>query len=241
MCRRTSLLVALLFAAVPSARAQTAAVLAGHWEGAVEAEGRVVTFQVDLATNRQGEPVGTVSVPAQNLKGLPLTSIRLEGGSVTFHARSDQPFSGVLSADGHSISGEFNVSGRSIPFSMTRTGDSRIEPQPASAPIGKDLEGTWNATLSGQEGTLRLVLTMTNHADGTATGRLVNLDEGSLELPARITRTGSSVTLDFNVVGASYTGTLNDSGTELSGTYTQGPITAPLTFQRAAAADVKRF
>jgi hypothetical protein len=242
MYRLTSLLVTLLLAAAPPARgAQTAAALAGHWEGAVEAEGRVATFEVDLATTRQGEPVGTISVPAQNVKGLPLTSIRLEGKSVAFYARTDQPFNGVLSADGHSISGEFNVSGHSIPFTMTRTGDPRIAPQPTSAPIGRDLEGTWNATLNGHEGTLRLVLTMTNRADGTATGRVVNLDEGSLELPARITRTGSSVTLEFNVVGASYTGILNDAGTELAGTYTQGPVTTPLTFQRAAAADVKRF
>jgi hypothetical protein len=123
---------------------------------------------------------------------------------------------------------------------MTRTGEPKLEPPPASAAIGKDLEGRWTATLEGQGAALRLVLTLVNQADGTASARLVNLDEGGLELPAVITRAGSSVTLDFKVVAASFTGTLNPSGTELAGTYTQGPITAPVTFQRVGS-DPKRF
>jgi len=31
-----------------------------------------------------------------------------------------------------------------IPFSVMRTGDARIAPAPRSAPIGKELEGTWH-------------------------------------------------------------------------------------------------
>jgi hypothetical protein len=235
-----TLLAALLLASVPPGYAQMPADLTGHWQGALEAEGRATTFVIDLATNRQGAPAGTISVPAQNVNGLPLTAIHVDGRTVAFHARTDQPFTGVLSDDGRTISGDFNVSGHTVPFSMTRTGEPKIEAPAASAPIGKDLEGTWNATLEGQGAALRLVLTLANHADGTASARLVNLDEGSLELPAVITRAGSSVTLEFKVVGASYTGTLNGSGTELAGTYTQGPITAPVTFHRADS-ETKRF
>jgi hypothetical protein len=34
-----------------------------------------------------------------------------------------------------------------MPFSLTRTGDPRIEAPATSAPIGKELEGIWNGTL----------------------------------------------------------------------------------------------
>jgi hypothetical protein len=39
---------------------------------------------------------------------------------------------------------------------------------------------------------------------------------------------------DVASVGASYVGVLNAAGTELAGTWTQGPAVLPLTFRRAA-------
>jgi hypothetical protein len=42
------------------------------------------------------------------------------------------------------------------------------------------------------------------------------------------------LTLDAPAVGASYTGTLSADGTELSGTFRQGPLVAPLRFTRTA-------
>ena len=77
-------------------------------------------------------------------------------------------------------------------------------------------------------------LTMANQPDGTATGSFVNVDEG-LEIPiTTITQKASSLTLDVKAVGGSYSGVLNPEGTELVGTWTQGPAVLPLTFRRAA-------
>ena len=45
------------------------------------------------------------------------------------------------------------------------------------------------------------------------------------------------MTLDTTVVDGSYGATLNASGTELTGTYTQASQSLPLTFTRLAAAD----
>jgi hypothetical protein len=81
---------------------------------------------------------------------------------------------------------------------------------------------------------LRAILTLSNQPDGTASGSLVTVDDG-LEIPiATITQNASSLTLDLKAVGASYSGTLNPDATELAGTYTQGSLTLPLTFRRAA-------
>ncbi|MBI1874097.1 MAG: hypothetical protein HYS05_09440 [Acidobacteria bacterium] len=187
--------------------------------------------------NSKGELAGTFGNPAQRLRGLPLSKVAVEGKSVRFQigrVAGERTFEGALSADGKSISGTYSQSGGSVPFSLTRTGDPRIEAAAKSAPIGRELEGTWNGTLAVDGKQLRFVLTMSNEPDGTATGSIVNLDEGELEIPvSTITQAGSNLTLDFKTVGGSYAGALNKEGTELVGTYSQGAFVAPLTFRLA--------
>jgi hypothetical protein len=203
----------------------------GHWEGAVQAPNRSLEFQVDLAgegTSLQG----AISIPAQNIRGLPLTSVAVDGNTVRFAARSDQTFTGLLSADGKSIAGTFKVTEGEAPFTLARTGDAHIEPPARSPAVGKELEGTWNGTLKGEQTELRLVLTIANRADG-AEGRIVNLDEGGLQLPLKISQSGSSVTLDSIAVPATFAGTLNADGTELAGTFRQGQSAIAVTFHRA--------
>jgi len=199
-----------------------------------------VEFGVDLTKDGSGARAGTVSSPAQSLKGLALLKVAVEGRSVTFYARADQPLTGVLSADGGSMSGDFFASGNSVPFAMNRVGDARVLAPATSAPIGKELEGAWNGTLEANGITLRLVLTLTNQPDGTAIGHIVNLDEGGLRLPLVITQKASSVTLDSTVVPSAFSGTLNPAATELAGTFTQGTFNAPLTFRRSPASDEKK-
>lgn len=232
---RTLIVAASLLLSVPFLRAQAPGDPSGHWEGSVQIQGTDVSIEVDLAKNAKGELAGTLGTPAQHVKGLPLMKVAVEGTSVSFHARRDQTFDGVLSADGKSISGDYTINGFSLPFNLTRTGDARMEAPAKSGPIGQELEGIWNGTLGDNGTTLRLVLTMSNQPDGTATGSIVNLDEGGLEIPiAAITQKASSLTLDLKVVGGSYSGSVNANGTELVGTYSQGALVAPLTFRRAA-------
>lgn len=230
------LLVAASLLLLPSSvlHAQTAVNPSGHWEGTLLAPGMEIGFEVDLATNGRGDLGGTLSVPQQKLKGLPLQKAAVDGASIHFQAREDQPFTGVFSPDGTSLSGDLLVSGTTVPFTLTRAGEPRIEAPARSAPISRDLEGTWNGTLDVQGVQRRLVLTMSNQADGTATGRLVNLDEGGLQIPVAITQKASSVTIDTTVIASSFSGTLNAAGTELAGTLTQGALSLPLTFTRGA-------
>jgi hypothetical protein len=75
---------------------------------------------------------------------------------------------------------------------------------------------------------------MTNHADGTATGTITSLDQGGIEFPLGLTQKAVAVTLNAPAIGGDFfAGTLNGAGTELTGTFTQGPVTAPLVFRRA--------
>jgi hypothetical protein len=241
------LLGAFFLVPVPSAHAQLAADPSGHWEGAIQAPGKDVKFEVDLARNSKGELAGTFSNPAQNIKGYPVANVAVEGRSIRFLLKTNSgggPFDGVLSADGTSMSGHFTTATAEgtfkVPFSLTRTGEARIEAPPKSAPIGKELEGTWNGTLDVNGKSLVLVLKMSNHSDGTATGSLVSVDQG-VEIPVTtITQKASNLLLDVKIVGGTYSSALNADGTELVGTWTEGPLVLPLTFRRAAATESKK-
>jgi hypothetical protein len=231
---RTSFVLALLFSAAPVYAAQSVDP-SGHWEGTIESPLGSMTVEVDLAKNAAGELSGTLGSPEENLKGLPLLNVSIEGQTVSFEARTDQPFSGTLSADGKSLSGSLSLMGSSIPLSFVRTGEAQIEGPEKSPRISPKLEGTWTGIIAAQGEQLHLVLTLANQPDGGASGRIVNLDEGGITVPATIQEAGSGVTLQFKAVAASFAGALSDGGTVLAGTYKQGAESFPLRFERSVS------
>jgi hypothetical protein len=234
---------ALLFVPASSLLAQTAPDPSGHWRGAIHvppfngAGSREVAIEIDLSKNAAGAPIGTFAEPSQAIKGLPLANVSFEGKTVSFELKANNGggiFRGSL-ADAASISGEFttNEGGYAIPFNLARTGDATIAAAPKSGPIGKELEGTWNGTVDAGGKQERLVLKMANRPDGTATGTILDLDGSNLEIPIALTQKASTLTVDVAVVGASYVAELKD-GSELVGTWKQGPVALPVTFKRVA-------
>ena len=230
---RVLIIAALFVAASAPARAQQSRDPSGHWQGAVQMPSMQVPFDLDLAQDAAGRFGGTLSVPAQKIKGLPLTKVAVDGATLSFQARSDQPVTGVLSPDGQSITGEFLISGTSLPFTLTRNGAAQIDPPRKSAALSKELEGTWTATLIVEGMPHELVMTLVNHPDGSASGRIVNEGEGGLELPIAIAQRGPAVTIETLPLASTVTASLNADGTELDGTIAQGPATAHITFRRS--------
>ena len=240
---RSNLLAVLVFSTAAFLPAQSAAGLSGHWEGSAKTPTKELNFEVDLAKNSTGDLAGTFGNPSEKLKGLLLSNIAVDGNSVRFQikgAPGERAFKGTFSDDGKSISGDYTQGGYSLPFSMTRVGDARIETPAKSAAVGKELEGVWNGTLAADGKQLRAVLTLSNQPDGSATGSLVSVDEG-IEIPiATITQTASNLTLDLKAVGSSYSGALNADATELAGFYTKESLVLPLTFRRANVTEAKK-
>ena len=232
LLRRIVPFAALIAFAVPCLRAQ-----AGHWEGSIQAPTTSVKVELDLAKDGKGGWYGTMGNPTQNLKGLPLATVTAEGKAVHFQVgkvAGERVFEGEISADGKSISGTFGQNGAAMPFTLTRTGEAKLEPAARIAAVGKELEGAWKGALEIQGTQLQFLLTISNQADGTATATLLSYEDG-LEIPITgIARSGSGLTLELKSVGGSFSGVLKAENMELAGTYTQGPLTAPLTFRRAA-------
>ena len=199
--------------------AQPATSPSGHREGALQVPGQELKIEIDLAGS--GEKwEGTIAIPAQSLKGFPLSAITVEGDKVSFALNGipgSPQFKGTVSKDGKSLSGEFTQGGGTLPFAVGRTGEAKIEPLPKSTPITKDLEGSWEGSLDVNGKTLRLLLKLSNRPDGGATGTLVSVDQGGAEAPvAAVVQTGSHLKVLIPAIIGTYEGDLK--GGQLTGT-----------------------
>jgi hypothetical protein len=232
---RTLLVAAAVFSSTTFLRAQGLADPSGHWQGAIHMPNQEIAIEVDLARNATGDAKGTFS--GVRIKGYPLSDIVLDGAALTFTLKIDGggAFSGKLSPDGKTLSGEFsaNNGGYVLPFDLSRAGDAVFEAPARSPGIAKELEGSWSGTLEVNGAPMRILLKLANHADGTSTGSLANLDQGAVDIPiAAIAQTAANVTIDVKMVNGAFSGAVNAAGTELTGTWSQGSFTAPLTFRR---------
>ena len=225
--------VVILWASLgPAAAPQSAPAPTGHWEGAFQAPGQEIPIQIDLGALPDGKWQGTISIPVQNVKGLPLAGVTVQGSEVSFAMKGppgDPRFKGTVSKDGKSITGEFTQGPGTIPFTLAWKGEPKFEPLPKSTPITKELEGEWQGTLDVEVAQLRLALKLAN-AKGIGSGILVSIDQGGVEIPIdAIVQTGSKVTLIVRSVAGTFEGELK--GGELAGTWTQG-APRPLVFKR---------
>src|SRR4030095_1765716 len=83
---RMHLLAALLIVSAHFLMGQTPAAttdqFSGHWEGTVQIPNMELKIEIDLAKNSKGEFAATFVSPPQNLKGLPLSTVAIDGRSV---------------------------------------------------------------------------------------------------------------------------------------------------------------
>jgi CubicO group peptidase (beta-lactamase class C family) len=116
-------IVALLVVGIATADAPTG--MAGRWDGAIEVPDAALEVQIDLEP-ADGGWSGTISIPAQNARDLPLADITVDGTSVGFSIEGlpgDPAFEGTL--EGDAIAGEFTQAGQAFPFRLSR-GEDRV-------------------------------------------------------------------------------------------------------------------
>jgi murein DD-endopeptidase MepM/ murein hydrolase activator NlpD len=97
-------------------------------------------------------------------------------------------------------------------------------------------EGSWKGTLDAGGTKLGLALTLTKNADGTYSGKVESLDQGTTIALDVVTVNGDSVRLEMKTVGAVFEGRLSADGSDLTGQFSQGGAVLPLTLKRAPAA-----
>ena len=232
--RRLLFVLVLLLGSRGFAAAQTpaaAATPAGHWVGSIQA-GPGLDVEVDLEPQGAGWR-GTITIPAQLARGVPLDAVTLKGTTVSFAMTGvpgDPHFSGELAKDGTTITGTFTQGGGAVPMSLTRKGEAQFEKPVVNAALSNAMLGTWEGALDVQGKVLRLQLMLTNGAGG-ASGTLISLDQGNAKIPlGAITEKGAHLKVAVPMISGGFEGDLK--GDELVGTWTQGPGTLPLTFKK---------
>lgn len=191
---------------------------------------------VDLAKNPAGEWIGSVSGPDGGIVDAPLMQISVDGNAVRFKMGiAHDSFEGKLSDDGSVMSGTATSDEGAAPFNLKRSGVANVKLPPSSTPLSKDFEGAWAGTLEVPGKQLRAILKLTRGSGGVAVGTLISLDEGGQEYPiTTITQKDKQVEFEIRLIRAKYAGTLDASGAQIAGEYTQGGLTLPLVFKRPA-------
>jgi pimeloyl-ACP methyl ester carboxylesterase len=97
----------------------------GTWLGALPLE---IPFRIVLVISRSDSALsGTIDFPDQNARGLPLTTVRLEGDSLRFQlAPASIAFAGLVAASGDSILGIFSQGTQRFPLSLRRAAPEAI-------------------------------------------------------------------------------------------------------------------
>jgi hypothetical protein len=151
MARRSVLvLLAVLLTAAcgvpaPGPGAPAAVDVAGAWSGRLDLPRMPLDLGVTL-TGSPGDLSGTLDVPAQGIRAMPLDDVVVDGGTVRFTVpdlSDDAAFAGTLAADGSAIGGTFTQGGTEYPLVLRRGAVAAParpqEPQPPFPYRGEDV------------------------------------------------------------------------------------------------------
>jgi len=146
----------------------------GHWEGKLVLPTAELDIKADLAV-KGGSLTGTLDIPAQGAKGLPLVDFKVDGANIEFKLQGpqgDPTFDGTL-ADGD-ITGKFLQGGGTFSFELGREAiPPPNRPQDPKPPFPYDQE-----EVSYKNGDITLAGTLT-------------LPKGSTKAPVALMITGS--------------------------------------------------
>jgi len=215
---------------VTPAAAQSDADPSGHWDGSIRAPFGDIPIALDVWRDEAGRVAAAFSRGDGSISRFPLSNVELNGNDLRLELRADGGgiFRGTL-ANGK-LMGTFAAFAGTVPFDLTRTGDARVAQAPVNTAISKRLEGTWMARLAAGSEQTTFTMTLANTGTGTATA--VIADDHGVNVPLQFSEDGAHVSFEIISARGTFTGTLNEAGTEITGTYIEGRVNAPVTFSR---------
>ena len=224
--------------ATPPARSQIEAGPAGHWEADIVGDGpRTNRVTLDLAKNAKSEWVASMGVPSENMTGMVVTDVAVNGKSVKFVAVELMMASFDLT-QGPEGSMKGTVFGQSAhPVEFKRTGEAKVELIPASPAVSKELEGDWEASIGPPDGSFQLAFHFKNQPDNTVAATMDSRNAGrnlnAVGMPLNdVKQAGQKVEFGIKIGGSSFQGTMNKEGTEIAGQLNAGPTPTPLTLRK---------
>lgn len=119
--------------------------LTGRWTGSIT----LPTGKLDFSLHFTAEDAGTITIPAQGAKDLPLESVALSGSDATFKIKDipgDPTFTGKL--EGDAVKGSFKQGGGTFVFEIRREEDANKQAADVLAGFDEFVEQArlgWNA------------------------------------------------------------------------------------------------
>ena len=224
------LIMILIVAAALPCRAEDA--ISGRWEGTARVPDDELTIIVDLA-QENGAWVGSIIIPGLEVKGAPLTDIKVQSPDVKFAVKGllgIQLNLRLLAAE-KKLAGDFEQAGNRALATLQKTGPPQVENPPRSTPVAKELEGEWKGDYEMLGYTRHVSIKFANHPDGaTADFVIVGRKHNVLSVDL-VTQEGDFVTVDSHEMGFGFEGRLRNG--KLTGAIRQGAIETPLVLVRA--------
>lgn len=143
-------------------------------------------------------------------------------------------FTGNISADGKSLSGDMAREGKKLPVALARVVDDDV--------AGRALVGNWAGSLE-QDGipVMRLVIKISAAPCGQVLVRMDSPDQGASDLPVtHLTTTPDSLHFEMSYVGGRYDAAINRERTKLAGTWSQSGLVFKLDLARTDSLPVQR-
>ena len=202
----------------------------GDWEGVIGPDSLNLSVIVHFETGQEGL-TGTVDIPAQSARGLPLEMVETTDDAVVFtiaETPGEPTFEGELTDD-DLITGTFTQGGQSLPFRLER----RVA-VPEDPPVVEAFLGSWVGVIGPDTLALEVGVTF-EEVDGAFAGRItipIQSFEGLLGV-----RAATEQTINFVIEGVpgdpTFEATLAED--QLQGTFTQGGSSYPFTLTRSDA------
>jgi fermentation-respiration switch protein FrsA (DUF1100 family) len=207
-----TLMVLLVVSRVVSAQSTD---VSGDWTG--ELNTGSATLHLALHLKNDGSTFESIDQHAT----IPIQKVEVHERTVLIDAGIAK-FTGTLDGSGLTMSGTFRQRTGELPLSFRR--GAPVVRALAQAPAA--ISGNWLGTLNAGGQKLRLALQIENGA-----GAMISLDQGMAKLPIKqFDVNGQAVKIDVGI--ASYEGTLDSAGQQITGTFTQAGTSFPLIFQR---------
>ncbi len=186
----------------------------------------VMRYEVDVA----GELLALLDSPDQGARGLPLTDVMLDGDKLSWRQTQAQVVYTATLQDGKFV-GTWTQLGAPTPLTFTK-GVYTSKSLGLSDAAMAVLKGTWQGKLALPDGReLTSVYTFESPAAGQSAASLQVPEQGPGRIPATAaTFDAGKVVVKFAAVAGEYQATV--TGTTMTGTWTQGGMTFPLTLTK---------
>ena len=225
-----SLLTVWSMTAASSVSAQAPKVV-GDWEGNLKIPSGIELRLVIHVIEKGKALTSTMDSPDQGSNGLKVDETVFKDGDLTLTLKQiNGSFAGKIDEKGETIAGKWSQNGETWPLTL-----NRVDPAKAKAmAIPKEFEGLWEGKLAAGAGIeLRVVLQVTKDKDGALKAVFRSPDQIDTDFVASaVTLKGKAASFAVKLIAGSFSGTLNDAKTELTGKWKQGAAIIPLTFKK---------